>query len=304
MIQAECIFIFRHELLTLAFPLDGCQLVSNRLSVCVKLHHAKKFLQLLHAVRFVRQGAFQNVNAVTQRRYTLLQLFRRCQIVLHEIIANLIELFEISNFRFPAPCPCATVGVILAEQLRQIGCLRFGQFLMRFFQPVKQRRNFLFQFADQGIGRLDPAVKFAFIGTDASGFHLADRRTLMDSRQLLHTLTLVAAVVDAAFQTLFRKSSIAHCRPLFPPMFQRFRFAPVRGGNSVEHIVSCFIPYALPIFIHEIFPPLLVAPFSIGQQGTDGTHDMKMRVGNAAVLLVGGVNGEIHHHAPAHKLLQ
>ena len=87
-------------------------------------------------------------------------------------------------------------------------------------------------------------------------------------------------------------------------MFQRFRFAPVRGGDSVEHIVSCFIPNELPVFIQEIFPPLLVAPCPIRQQGTDGTHDMKMRVGNAAVFLVGGVNGEIHHHSPAHKLFQ
>ena len=175
---------------------------------------------------------------------------------------------------------------------------------MRFFQPVKQRRNFLFQFADQRIGRLDPAVEIALISTNTSGLHLADRRSLMDSRQLLHALTLVAAVVDAAIQPFFGKSSIAHCRPLFPPMFQRFRFTPVRGGDSVEHIISCFIPDALPVFIQEIFPPLFAAPFPIRQQGTDRTHDMKMRVGNAAISLVGGVNGEIHHHTPAHKLLQ
>ena len=175
---------------------------------------------------------------------------------------------------------------------------------MRFLQPIKQRRNFLFQLADHGIGRLDPAVEIALIGTDASGLHLADRRSLMDGRKLLHALTLVAAVVDTAFQPFLGKSSIAHCRPLFPPMFQRFRFAPVRGGDSVKHIVSCFIPYALPVFIQEIFPPLLVAPCPIRQQGADGTHDMKMRVGNAAVSLVGGVNREIHHHTPAHKLLQ
>src|SRR5699024_2857854 len=106
-----------HELLTPAFPLDGCQLVNNRLSIGVKLHHAEQLVQLLRAVRFATQGAFQNVNAVAQRRYKLLQLFWRCQIVLHEIIANLIELFEIADFRFPTPCSCAAAGVILAEQL-------------------------------------------------------------------------------------------------------------------------------------------------------------------------------------------
>ena len=31
---------------------------------------------------------------------------------------------------------------------------------------------------------------------------------------------------------------------------------------------------------------------------------MKVRIENAAILFVGRVNGEVHHHAPAHKLLQ
>lgn len=146
---------------------------------------------------------------------------------------------------------------------------------MHFFQPVKQRRNFLFQFADQRIGPLDPAVEIALISTNTSGLHLADRRSLMDSRQLLHALTLVAAVVYAAIQPFFDKSSIAHCRPLF----QRFRFTPVRGWDSVEHIIS--------VFIQEIFPPLLVAPCPIRQQETDRTHDIKMRGDNAAISLVG-----------------
>lgn len=54
----------------------------------------------------------------------------------------------------------------------------------------------------------------------------------------------------------------------------------------------------------QIFPPLLVAPSAVFIQRTDRTHNMEMRIGNAAVLLVGEVNGKVHHHAPAHKLLQ
>ena len=31
---------------------------------------------------------------------------------------------------------------------------------------------------------------------------------------------------------------------------------------------------------------------------------MKMRIGNAAILLIGRVNGEVHYHATAHKIVQ
>ncbi len=42
----------------------------------------------------------------------------------------------------------------------------------------------------------------------------------------------------------------------------------------------------------------------IVENGTDGTHDMKMRIRNAAVLLIGRVNGGVHYYATAHKVLQ
>ena len=159
MIQAECVFIFGHKLLPLAFPFDGRQFVGNGLTLSVKLHHTEKFVQLFHAVGFATHGVFQSVDAVTQHRHTLLQFLRRCEFILHKIIANLVELFEIADLCFLTPSPGVTIGVILAEKLRQIWNLRLAQFLMRFFQPIKQRRDFLFQIADQIVGRLDPAVE-------------------------------------------------------------------------------------------------------------------------------------------------
>ena len=109
-IQAECVFIFGHELLLLAFPFDGCQLVRNGLALGIKLHHAEKLVQLFHAVRFAAHRVFQSVDVVTQNRHTLLQFLRCCQLVLYEIIANLVELFEIADLRFLAPSPGVANG--------------------------------------------------------------------------------------------------------------------------------------------------------------------------------------------------
>ena len=58
------------------------------------------------------------------------------------------------------------------------------------------------------------------------------------------------------------------------------------------------------MFVQHIFPPLLVAPSAVFIQRTDGTHNMKVGIGNAAVLLIWLMHGEVHYHAPAHKVLQ
>ena len=50
--------------------------------------------------------------------------------------------------------------------------------------------------------------------------------------------------------------------------------------------------------------PLLVAPSAVFVQRANGTHDMKVRIGNADVLLVERMNGKVHYHTPAHKVLQ
>ena len=42
--------------------------------------------------------------------------------------------------------------------------------------------------------------------------------------------------------------------------------------------------------------PLLVAPSAVFVQRANGTHDMKVRIGNADVLLVERMNGKDHYH--------
>lgn len=121
---------------------------------------------------------------------------------------------------------------------------------------------------------------------------------------LLYALTGKAAVVNAAVQPLFGKPSIAHPSPCLPPRFQRFGLSPVRRRNGVEHIIASLIQNTFPMLIQHIFPPLFVAPFAVRLDGTNRTHDVKMRVGNAAVLLVWLMHGEVRHHAPAHKIVR
>jgi len=123
-------------------------------------------------------------------------------------------------------------------------------------------------------------------------------------RDLLHALTGKAAMVDATVKALLGKLGIAHLSPCLPPRFQRFGFAPVGCRHSVEYIVSCFITDALAMFVEHIFPPLLVAPSAVFVQRTNGTHDMKVRIRNAAVLAVWLMHGEVRHHAPAHKIVR
>ena len=58
------------------------------------------------------------------------------------------------------------------------------------------------------------------------------------------------------------------------------------------------------MLVQHIFPPLLVAPSAVFVQRANGTHDMKVRIGNVDVLLVGRMNSKVHHHLSAHKVLQ
>ena len=86
-------------------------------------------------------------------------------------------------------------------------------------------------------------------------------------------------------------------------MLQGVGATPVGGGDSVEHIVARLIQNAFSMLVQHIFPPLLVSPLAVRLNGTNRTHDMKVRIGNADILLVGRMNRKIHYHAPAHKLL-
>ena len=126
----------------------------------------------------------------------------------------------------------------------------------------------------------------------------------MDGRNLFNALTGIAAVVDLAIQTFLRKLRVAQISPRLPPFFQRLRLAPIGGRHSVEYIVARLIQNAFSMLVQHIFPPLLIAPLAVRLNRANRTHDMKVRIGNAAVLLVGRVNGKVHHHAPAHKIVQ
>ena len=103
---------------------------------------------------------------------------------------------------------------------------------------------------------------------------------------LLHALTGKAAVVNAAVQPFFGKLGIAHLSPCLPPRFQRLRLAPVRRGNGVEHIVVRLVQNAFPMLVRHIFPPLFVPPPTVVLDGANRTHDVKMQIGNADVLLI------------------
>ena len=58
------------------------------------------------------------------------------------------------------------------------------------------------------------------------------------------------------------------------------------------------------MLVKQIFPSLLITPSAVFIQRTHRTHNMKVRIGNAAILFVGRVNGKVHYHATAYKLLQ
>ena len=79
----------------------------------------------------------------------------------------------------------------------------------------------------------------------------------MDGGKKLHALTLIASVVDTNVKPLFRKLGIAHLRPCFPPMFQRFGTAPVGSGNGVEHKLSVCVSDTVAVLVQLIHPALL-----------------------------------------------
>ena len=78
-----------------------------------------------------------------------------------------------------------------------------------------------------------------------------------DGGKQLHALTLIASVVDANIKTFFRKLGVAHLRPCFTPMFQRFGTAPVGSGNGVEHKLSVCVSDTVAVLVQLIHPALL-----------------------------------------------
>ena len=71
----------------------------------------------------------------------------------------------------------------------------------------------------------------------------------MDGRQLVNTLSLIAAVVDPAVQLLFRKLLITEVSPRLSPMLQGVGTAPIGSRYGIKHIISRFITDALAMLV-------------------------------------------------------
>ena len=211
---------------------------------------------------------------------------------------------QIGVLRLIAVRALVAIGAMQRQQIVQRGRLGPGKLSFYVLQPTDQRGDFLFRLPQQRVGFLDETVEIALVGADALCLHCTDGGTFVLGGDLLHALTGKAAMVDAAIQTFFGKLGVAHLSPCLPPRFQHFGFAPVGCRHSVEHIVACLVQNTLAVFVQYIFPPLFVSPPAVRPNGTDGTHDVKVRVGNAAVLLVWLMHGEVRHHAPVHEIVQ
>ena len=190
------------------------------------------------------------------------------------------------------------------QQIVQHGRLGLGKLGFHVLQPADQRGNLFLCLPQQRVCFPNEAVEIALVGADALCFHRPDSHTLMDGGELADALSLIAAVVDAVVQAFFGKLGIAKVSPCLPPCFQRFRLAQVRRVDSVEYIIAYLVQNALTVLVQHIFPPLLVSPLAVRFHGTDGTHDVKMWIGNATILLVWLMHGEVRHHAPAHKIVR
>ena len=79
----------------------------------------------------------------------------------------------------------------------------------------------------------------------------------MDGGKKLHALPFIASVVDTNINTFFRKLGIAHLRPCFTPIFQRFGTAPVGSGNGVENKLSVLVSDTVAVLVQLIHPALL-----------------------------------------------
>ena len=113
----------------------------------------------------------------------------------------------------------------------------------------------------------------------------------------------MAAVVDANIQTFFFELGVTHRRPLLTPKLQGICRTPIGSGNGIEHIVAFAIGDAVAVFIKHIFSSLLQSPFAVLLDRADGTQKVEVWVVDAAFFSFRFVNGEVHHHATADKML-
>ena len=64
-------------------------------------------------------------------------------------------------------------------------------------------------------------------------------------------------LVDTNIQTFLRKLGVAHLRPCFTPMFQRFGTAPVGSGNGIENILAVLVSDTISVLVQLVHSSLL-----------------------------------------------
>ena len=126
----------------------------------------------------------------------------------------------------------------------------------------------------------------------------------MDGGQEVKPLPRITAVVDTHVKPLFGKLGVAEVAPCLSPFLQRGGVAPVGGGNSVKEGLAVLARDTVAALVQTVDAPLFLPPFAAFVQRTDRAEDMKVRVGYAAFLPVGLVDGEVADHAPADKPLR
>ena len=113
-----------------------------------------------------------------------------------------------------------------------------------------------------------------------------------------------ASVVDTNVKPLLETWRLHRLRPCLPPVFQRFRTAPVGSGNGVEKINSPFWSRIRLPSSSSSLPRRCFSPICRPVMGRIGAKHMEVWVWYAAVLPVWLVYIRVSHHAPAHKVLQ
>ena len=110
-------------------------------------------------------------------------------------------------------------------------------------------------------------------------------------------------MVDANIQAFFFKLGVAHHRPLLTPELQGISRTPICSRDSIEHIIAFAVGNTVAGFIKHIFSFLLQSPFAVLLDGTNRAHEVEVGIIDAAFFFLRFVNGEIHHHATADKML-
>ena len=133
------------------------------------------------------------------------------------IVEQSVHFLQIVDPGFLGIGPGVPVVKIGLQQGNQIRGFRFGQFSLYLFQPLNKSGNLLSDIPDCCVGCLNPAVELALLCGNALALHRPDSGAFVNSGQQIHTLTLIAAVVETDRQSLFFKFGVTQFRPRLPP---------------------------------------------------------------------------------------